>query len=62
MTPARLRSRRSMAWSRVSRVSKRVRRALYLTIVHAPGARPSRQEAELIAQAQTLPGAEAHER
>jgi hypothetical protein len=43
-------------------VSKRVRRALYLTIVHAPGARPSRQEAELIAQAQTLPGAEAHER
>jgi type II secretory pathway predicted ATPase ExeA len=37
-------------------------RGLYLTIVHALGARPRAQKAELIAQAQTLLAAEEHER
>ena len=37
-------------------------RGLYLTIVHAEGARPRAQKAELIAQAQTLLAAEEHER
>src|SRR5439155_22491260 len=35
---------------------------LYLTILHALGARPRAQKAELIAQAQTLLAAEEHER
>jgi len=37
-------------------------RGLYLTIVHALGARPRAQKAELIAQAQSLLAAEEHER
>ncbi len=37
-------------------------RGLYLTIVHALGARPRAQKAELIAQARTLLAAEEHER
>src|ERR1051326_8916716 len=37
-------------------------RGLYVTIVHALGARPRAQKAELIAQAQTLLAAEEHER
>src|SRR5438067_7229012 len=37
-------------------------RGLYLTIVHAPGAKPRAQKADLVAQTQTLLAAEEHER